>query len=737
MSNVKQSILVQRQIPEHIRESYPVFVEFVKLYYDFLQETQSQDLERIRDIDTTLDEFVEKFKSEVAKNFPSHLAGDQRLLLKHIREFYLSRGSEASYKFLFRTLFGKEATLFYPGTQVLRASDGKWTQDISIFVKIDASTSSLFELQQQFILITTSKKTIQTFVNKVNQYSDDIYEVFIQRDYANEIEVGSTVSYTSSGVTYSGNIVKCPSKISIYKPGKGFKIGDLYALKTSLGRGCVVKITKTDSNGGIKAVQVIRFGLDYETTFYSYLSSKNVAAFEYVHPLKLNATGAQPAYNERSGGFVDYGFASKQTYFAYDDTIPVGTTSNSADRYYADSSYVGDIQQQFYADQTTKVIDEDLAIIKIDLGAVAKYPGYYSTVDGFISDEMYIHDGNYYQSFSYLIKVEEELKKYSDIVKALVHPAGTKSFSEYKIQTILKLTATAPLLFKVLSLPAIGKTPSIVATIDELRRVMAKSILDTSTIVDSSSNWPTLNKTDSFSFSEDALYKEVYKALSDATSGFEEALVKAAAKSISDSAPLADDNFKSSSKTLDDSISELDLLSNWPTLSKADSFSFADDSLYKIIDKALSDATIGFDEALARAMSKDFADASSTVDTTVLTTNKSFDDVISQFVEEVFVYRGYGRYFDDSMTVPDFASFQTQKDLQDGFPTLLDAIAFVYNRALQEDTFTAIDSTANTSNKGLTDSINSMTDGRIALSSYDGESFFDVFDDYQTYTTIS
>lgn len=507
-SKLSQSIAVQRQIPEHVRETYPAFVEFVKVYYGWLQDTQSQNLEGIRDLDTTLDEFIGNFKSELAKNLPIELAEDPRKLLKHLREFYLSRGSEDSFKFLFRTLFNKEATLAYPSTQVLRVSDGKWKQDVSIFVEMTGDTTTLAPVNGSFITIQTSKKKIQTYVENILEYSLNVFEVFIQRDYLNEIEVGSTISATIGGVTYTGKILPCPSKIKIFKPGKGFKIGDLYALKTSLGRGCVIKITKVDSNGGIRAFQIIRFGLDYKTTFYSYLSSKDIAAWEYVHPLQTTAaadtrtytaansnayqtysvtytitqdvpsldvkvtrsgktftpifqattgnnvtiqglqTGdvinlrglSTPSYIENSGGFYDYGFASKQTYFFYDETIPVGSDDHRADRFFAEPSYVGEIVQQFYADTTTQVIDEDIAIIEINLGAVAKYPGYYLKADGFISDEMYIHDGKYYQAFSYVIKVEEELRKYADIVKSLLHPAGMRAYSEYSIFNNLQLS---------------------------------------------------------------------------------------------------------------------------------------------------------------------------------------------------------------------------------------------------------------------------------------------------------
>lgn len=662
MSKPKQSILVQRQIPEHIRESYPVFVEFVKLYYDFLQETQSQNLEQIRDIDTTLDEFVERFKSEVAKNFPVNLAGDQRLLLKHIREFYLSRGSEASYKFLFRTLFDKEATLFYPSTQILRASDGKWTQDVSVFVKVDAGTTTLFPLEQQFINISTSLKSIQTFVNKVNQYSDTIFEVFIQRDYVNQIEVGAAVTFTSGENTYSGTVLKCPSKISIFKPGKGFKIGDIYALKTSLGRGCVVKITKTDSNGGIRAVQVIRFGLDYETTFYSYLSSKNISAFEYVHPLKLNAVGPQPSYNERSGGFVDYGFASKQTYFAYDSTIPVAP-ENQADRFYADSSYVGDIQQQFYTDATESVVDEDIAIIQIDLGAVAKYPGYYSTVDGFVSDEIYIQDGNYYQSYSYVIRVEEELKKYSDVMKALVHPAGTKSFSEYRILNVLKLTATAPLLFRVLSLPTVGSTPSTISMSEIVSRLLGKSFIDTTSQSDASST-------------------QLNKGLSDTVS------------------------------------------------------TLANESILRAVTKAFEESTNQQTDAIRFSLTKSLSDAVIPQDLLSNRLSRSLTDTISSFAEEVMVAITVLRDATDSFTLSDTDTFAFSKFLEDTLSSIADLTSIALSRALA-DSISTSEALSSASSKTLGDAINSSMSGRLALSQYDGESFFDVFDDYQQYTQIS
>ena len=551
MAKLKQSLAVLRQIPEHIRTNYPLFVEFVRAYYEHLEQTQQQDLESIHDIDTVLDEFVFKFKDEIAKNFPVEMLADKRMVMKHLREFYLSRGSENSYKFLFRVLFGKEASLFYPATEMLRVSDGRWQQDVSIFVL--SATGSVFNATGKYVYVTNSRgKKIRTYCESTVQYNTQICEVFISRDYINELNIGASV-FLEDG-TLLGTILPCPSKFNIYKPGSGFKVGDIFSLKTQIGRGCIVKVTKVGSIGEIKKLQIIKFGLDYETKFYSYLSSKTDVAYEYIHPLKL-ASGSQhtdtydiaaagsatyqidyiisggnplviveivrndtllyqhefsyttsitggtsyvtvndlqvgdklfvtgitelasnPAppipnpedpsspnylnefaprtrYTDPTDGFVDYGWASKQTYFYYDTTIPVGDESYASDRFYAESGYVGEVVQQFYADATSKPIDETLAIIEVELGAVAKYSGYFNTANGFISDEMFIQDGNYYQAFSYVIKVEEELRRYADIVKALVHPAGMKLFSEYNIYNELQLSYIQPKAFITLQLP--------------------------------------------------------------------------------------------------------------------------------------------------------------------------------------------------------------------------------------------------------------------------------------------
>lgn len=430
------AIALERQIPEYIRGEYELFVNFIKAYYEFLDQSQQRNLEDIRSIDNTLEEFVIRFKKELSVLFPTNTLANERFVLQRIREFYQARGSKESYQFLFRILFNKDSDVFYPSTQILRASDGKWTQEKSVFVRM--TSGNLFNLTGKIIDIDTNNKQIHVFSPRVVFYREDVYEVFIDRAYTQDISIGDIVRSQDGNDT--GEIIPCPSKYTITSEGSGFEIGALYYLKTEDGDGSLIKITKIGTGGSIKKIQVISFGLDYRSTFYAKLSNKQATALPYRHPVP-------GPYPDGTTGFVDLGYINTQDYFYYDKFYtPAANTNEKV--FYADGTYVGEIIGSFYTNaSTTNVIDLDTAEIKIELGAVAAYPGYYSASDGFISDESFIQDGKYYQLFSYVIQVEQQIDSYYNIVKELLHPAGMELYAEYTIKNQYLVSASPLLAF--------------------------------------------------------------------------------------------------------------------------------------------------------------------------------------------------------------------------------------------------------------------------------------------------
>ena len=143
----KISLLVEGQVPEFVREEYPLFVTFLEAYYEFLENkqgtnkndliTQAKKLKTSFDVDESLEEFEENFFNTYASLIPADVQGNKELLIKNILPLYQAKGSENSFKLLFRFLFFEEPTIFYPRDNILRASSGEWKIDNSIKVSTD------------------------------------------------------------------------------------------------------------------------------------------------------------------------------------------------------------------------------------------------------------------------------------------------------------------------------------------------------------------------------------------------------------------------------------------------------------------------------------------------------------------------------------------------------------------------------------------------------------------------
>jgi hypothetical protein len=59
------------------------------------------------------------------------------------------------------------------------------------------------------------------------------------------------------------------------------------------------------------------------------------------------------------------------------------------------------------------------------------YPGRYINDDGHLSSYKFIQDRDYYQNYSYVVKIEESLENYRKALNNFIHPSGMKLFGEY------------------------------------------------------------------------------------------------------------------------------------------------------------------------------------------------------------------------------------------------------------------------------------------------------------------
>lgn len=126
-------------LPEFVKteEDYKTFVAFMEAFYEYVEQSKGQtgsirNLRSFQDIDDALDDFINYWQDSLSEHLPTAIVGDKRLSLKKMRDIYLSKGTEASYKLLFRLLFDEDILIRYPGEEVLIASGGDWREYIRL-----------------------------------------------------------------------------------------------------------------------------------------------------------------------------------------------------------------------------------------------------------------------------------------------------------------------------------------------------------------------------------------------------------------------------------------------------------------------------------------------------------------------------------------------------------------------------------------------------------------------------
>ena len=505
--------VILNQFPEFTREDYPAFIKFVELYYKHLNETQvegiGQSFDSIRDVDTTLNKFIDELWKEFGINIPRTNNINDRYFLKHMKEFYSAKGSEESFRMLFRHLYNTEIEIKYPKEQILKTSDGTWTQDISVLVQV--TSGNIFDIIDQQITISTNQQSIKVVANRIRLLDDGYYEVFLDKFQRDLISVGSILSLNNISAT----VVETVSKITVFKSGIGFYVGQIFTLPSVSGANVRIKITKVGPIGELLEIQILDFGSGYTSDFNTTIVSGSTPSLIIEGEL-----------SSQTLGFVDSGFISSNFYSELE---------------YTTGSYSGETIREFYTQidvpEGTTIDDEKVAVLLVSVGSIRRYPGFYSNSSGFLSDAYHIQDGHYYQDFSYVVSCVESINTYRNIVKALLHPSGFKIFGNQLFSNTFDIGSNLTFLVNRYFQQALS---DVIGTTDSNKYVLNKPISDLLGIQDS----------DIYYFS---------KALIDSVSVSEVASLMSN-KSIQDTLSVVDSNVSGFSKQISDSISFLDII---------------------------------------------------------------------------------------------------------------------------------------------------------------------------------
>ena len=238
MTDILVSSIVKSQLPDFVRSEYPMFVTFLEKYYEWAEQNnqfvkESSDLENANDIDLADDYYIEELKRELLPFLPKDIALDKRKFLRFATEYYKSKGTVSSIKFLFRTLFNENIDIYLPKDDIFKASDGRWALPLAL--RIDTADNNIFNITKTKLNGVTSKATavVENVVKSIDrQLGIQYIEVYVS-NVDRTFSTGETVYATyyddnNLPVTVTGRLVGALSEININPDARGlyYKVGD-------------------------------------------------------------------------------------------------------------------------------------------------------------------------------------------------------------------------------------------------------------------------------------------------------------------------------------------------------------------------------------------------------------------------------------------------------------------------------------------------------------------------------
>jgi len=268
------SPFIADQFPSIYRDEGPLFIAFVKAYFEWLESQDqilydSRRLLEYRDIDKTIDVFINEFKKKYMFPIPEDISGDKQLLQKHIKEVYGSKGTERGLKLLFQLLFGDSISVYKPGDDVFRLSDGEWGQNIYLEVSYKPF-NSLFV--GEFIVgrVSGARAYVERFQTKYinNKNINIFYLTDVEGNFRNDetvlIDQARLPEGTEPAVSAinSPQIIGSATSITGIQTGFGFNLGDELEVRGK-GKGCKAVVTQLEERDGTVSFRLLDGGSGY------------------------------------------------------------------------------------------------------------------------------------------------------------------------------------------------------------------------------------------------------------------------------------------------------------------------------------------------------------------------------------------------------------------------------------------------------------------------------------------
>lgn len=561
------SLQVDQNVPDFVQTDHEKFVQFLTNYYEFLDQNENvndyiRNIVSFMDIDSTTETLLNDFFEEL-RDMPYVMVADKRLLAQHILDLYSAKGSIDSFRLLFRILFNEAITVSFPSEKILRASDGRWSQQsfvelLTVFGDIDTQLIRDIEFENEFGRFRIKPTRVEQISDTRHRiHYDSRKRVFIKNDQLFYI-------YDSARLKeYVGQIQRAPAKIIIQDGGKFWQVGSIVTIPGTT-KDTLARVTRVGPDGEIIGIEILEYGSGHAENQIFILSpfpnkptgsdisiTSTLVSFSplvYDHVIEIN--DYMQGFNESVvGTAVEIGdlsyFAEEYASEEYNAVTKLEVTSIAQPPIESEVPNDDITIQDWLDSRATLVYTYDY---------VVKERGFYTADNGLISNsEIRLQDGFYYQLYSYVIQTTKNLDDYKKAL-ALIHPSGMRYFAELQKE----FTADVQQFIEVSRAVSADRLyfNEVVNALENLDYLMTKPLADVITMSDVELLTFIKALADT-STTSDANTKAVTKALADSLTP-SDAETFALTKALDDDATSDDVAFVSLTRALSHSVSTSD-----------------------------------------------------------------------------------------------------------------------------------------------------------------------------------
>lgn len=451
----------------------------------FIQQSEMslKNFWNINDIDLTLNNMTSKFMGEYMIDFPQNFPNIsesldindkinrnytvedfRRFLVKNSKDFYTSRGTEGSFRYLFRTVFNKEMQIYYPQEDLLKSSDNTYISLNSLHV----SPVSEFDLEtfnfknnyivgeysgatalvyDYFLIDRNNKMTLQLFLETSTMLGKFVYN--------------ENLKFLNDNDEYQnlGNVNYSLIDVNVLEEStEKFKLGERFFLDRNFKRigyheissdskfeYIELEVEKLES-GEIYDIEIVESGIGYNVgdeiifdhsdtyiksipyrNIKAYVSEVDLCGYNSIKKIKIVCSGK---------GVISLPKIISIGKRKYDEKKRHNAKLKLLSRNVGKAKSIRIVNSGINYNFNKKKVDlnnDSVNDLELFFGTTFEKSFSFSNNNGFLSDTKVLQDSDYYQNFSYIIRTDVSPKDYRSLVDELVHPAGTRFFSEYLI----------------------------------------------------------------------------------------------------------------------------------------------------------------------------------------------------------------------------------------------------------------------------------------------------------------